>query len=133
MEKKMTYVQALDKALEVVTDKEVATRLTELKASINKRNKSNSHKPTKEQLANGKIKAEILAVLADGKARTVTDFLHDVPLLNGCSNQKASALVKQLLDSGDVKREEIKRKAYFSLVVAEDETEADETDEVTAE
>lgn len=126
MEKKMTYVQAIEKALETVTDKAVKDRLNELVVSLNKRNKSGNRKPTKEQQKNAEIKAEILAVLADKKARTVTDFLHDVPSLVGCSNQKASALIKQLLDSGDVVREEIKRKAYFSLTPSADDETADD-------
>ena len=60
-------------------------------------------------------KAEILAVLADGTARTVTEIMSAVPTLNGASNQKASALVRQLVEEGSVKRELVKRKAYFSL------------------
>lgn len=126
MEKKLTYVQAIEKALETVTDKAVKDRLNELVVSLNKRNKSGNRKPTKEQQRNAEIKAEILAVLADNKARTVTDFLHDVPSLVGCSNQKASALIKQLLDNGDVVREEIKRKAYFSLAPSADDETADD-------
>lgn len=126
MEKKLTYVQAIEKALETVTDKAVRDRLNELVVSLNKRNKSGNRKPTKEQQRNAEIKAEILTILADGKARTVTDFLHDVPSLVGCSNQKASALIKQLLDSGDVIREEIKRKAYFSLTPSADNETADD-------
>lgn len=38
-----------------------------------------------------------------------------VPMLDGASNQKASALVRQLVIDKKVKREIIKRKAYFSL------------------
>ena len=35
----------------------------------------------------------------------------------GLSNQRVSALVRQLKDEGKVTREEIKRKAYFSLTL----------------
>ena len=56
-----------------------------------------------------------IGVLADGTARTVTEIMSAVPTLNGASNQKASALVRQLVEDGAVKRELVKRKAYFSL------------------
>lgn len=114
MEKKMTYVQALDKALAVVTDESVKERLTALRTTIQKRNTADK-KPTKEQKVNAAIKDEILSVLADGTARTVTEIMQAVPSLATASNQKASALVNQLRNEGKVKREEFKRKAYFSL------------------
>lgn len=114
MEKKMTYVQALDKALAVVTDEAVKERLTALRATIQKRNTADK-KPTKEQKANAVIKADILVALADRTARTVTEIMEVVPSLEGASNQKASALVNQLVKEGSLKRTEVKRKAYFSL------------------
>ncbi len=61
------------------------------------------------------IKAEILAVLADGTARTVTEIIAEVPSLGPADNQRASALVRQLVEDGAVKREFFNRKAYFSL------------------
>ena len=111
----MTYSEALSRVLDIETlDYHVRDTLVALKASIDKKN-SADRKPTATQTANENIKAEILAVLADGTARTVTEIMSVVPSLNGASNQKASALVRQLVEEGSVKREQIKRKAYFSL------------------
>lgn len=112
--KKMTYVEALNIAIETVTNAEAVERLTALRDATMKRN-SADRKPTKTQEANEAIKAEILEFLADGTAHTVTEIMEGVASLNGASNQKAASLVRQLKDSGALVREEIKRKAYFKV------------------
>ena len=115
MKNPMTYSDALTNALALEgLNEDTRTTLTALRTSIEKKNTAD-RKPTATQTANGNIKAEILAVLADGTARTVTEIMSAVPTLNGASNQKASALVRQLVEDGAVKRELVKRKAYFSL------------------
>lgn len=113
MEKKMTYAQALEIAIAKV-DGEAKERLEALKASIEKRN-SADRKPTKAQVANEGLKDAILEVLADGKARTITEISADVEALAEASPQKVSALLTQLKKAGLVVREEIKRKAYFGI------------------
>lgn len=111
----MTYADALANVLTLEgLNEDTRTTLTALKTSIEKKN-SADRKPTATQTANTNTKAEILAVLADDTPRTVTEIMSAVPTLNGASNQKASALVRQLVEEGSVKREMIKRKAYFSL------------------
>ena len=112
--KKMTYVEALNFAIEAIDNAEVVERLTALRDATAKRN-SADRKPTKTQEANEGIKADILALLADGEKRTVTEIMSAVPSLAEASNQKAASLVRQLVDSGAVVREEIKRKAYFHV------------------
>ena len=73
-------------------------------------------KPTAQQEANAVIKTAILTTLADGKKRTVTDLLKDVDgLPEDMTNQRMSALVRQMVEAGQVMREEIKRKAYFFI------------------
>ena len=113
MAKKMTYVDALNVAIEL-TEGEVKEKLTALRDATAKRN-SADRKPTKTQTANEGIKAEILELLADGTARTVTEIMAEVPSLADASNQKAASLVRQLKDAGAITREEIKRKAYFKI------------------
>lgn len=86
---------------------------------LDKKNASASSKPTATQTANEAIKAEILAFMGDNEKRTVTEIMKGVPSLNGASNQKATALVRQLADENDpdapMKREVVKGKALFSL------------------
>ena len=73
-------------------------------------------KPTAQQEANAVIKQNVLTVLADGKKRTVSELLKMVPdLPDTMTNQRMSALVRQMVDAGQVVRSEDKRKAYFSL------------------
>ena len=45
---------------------------------------------------------------------TITEMQKANSELAELSNQKISALLKQMTENGSVKREEIKRKAYFS-------------------
>ena len=72
-------------------------------------------KPTATQIANNGIKETILNTLADNKVMTITEMQKANADLADLSNQKISALVRQLIAEGFVKKEEIKRKAYFSL------------------
>lgn len=73
-------------------------------------------KPTAQQEANAVIKQNVLAVLADGKKRTVSELLKMVPdLPDTMTNQRMSALVRQMVDAGQVVRSEDKRKAFFAI------------------
>lgn len=82
---------------------------------LSKKNSADK-KPTAQQEANNTIKTAILEVLADGQKRTVSELLKQVPgLPEDMTNQRMSALVRQLVESGQVVRTEEKRKAYFSI------------------
>ena len=48
---------------------------------------------------------------------TITDLMKKVPECAELSNQRVSALVRQLIDAGKVERIEEKRKAYFRKVL----------------
>ena len=75
-------------------------------------------KPTAQQEANAAIKANIIATMEADRNRvwTVTELLKAVPGCADLTNQRMSALVRQMVDAGQVKRTEDKRKAFFSLV-----------------
>ena len=73
-------------------------------------------KPTAQQEANAVIKQNVLTALADGKKRTVSELLKMVPdLPDTMTNQRMSALVRQMVDAGQVVRSEDKRKAFFAI------------------
>lgn len=81
--------------------------------------KKSSNSMTATQKANEDIKVVILEELARvGKAVTITDFLNASEkvnaLVNG-SNQKTSALMKQLVDTQKVVKVVDKKKSYFSI------------------
>ena len=109
---KMTYAVALDVAINAVADEAVKEKLEALKAQIAKKS-SGERKLTATQKDNIGFKDAILEGLGDGKY-TITDIMKSVDAVNGLSNQRVSALVRQLVADGLLVREEIKRKAYFS-------------------
>lgn len=74
-------------------------------------------KPTAQQTANEAIKSAILAAMVEGAKYTITDLIKNVPECADLTNQRVSALVRQLVDERKVVRSEDKRKAYFSLAV----------------
>jgi len=81
---------------------------------LDKKN-SAEKKPTAQQTANDSIKSAILAKMVEGKKYTITDLIKSVPECADLTNQRVSALIRQLVDKGEVVRTEDKRKAYFSL------------------
>ena len=109
---KMTYAVALDVAINAVADEAVKEKLEALKAQIAKKS-SGERKLTATQKDNIGFKDAILEGLGDGKY-TITDIMKSVDAVNGLSNQRVSALVRQMVGDGLLVREEIKRKAYFS-------------------
>ena len=74
--------------------------------------KNATKKMTKAQVENEEIKATILEAMKPDNFYTVTDIMKMVGLE---SNQKTSALVRQLKEDEKVKRIEDKRKAYFQI------------------
>ena len=103
---KMTYVSALDVAIDTISDEEVCEKLKALKIQLLKRNSGN-RKPSKAQVANEALKSEIVAMLTDRKTAT------EVAEAFGISNQKASALLTALIKANAVVRTVEKGKAYF--------------------
>lgn len=85
--------------------------------------KAQNKKATKTQEQNVGIKATILKVLATIGSGTVTDIQNGNEELSTLSNQKVSALVRQLVDSGEVVRTTDKKKSIFSLAESEVEGE----------
>lgn len=74
-------------------------------------------KPTAQQVANEGLKQTIMDVLTEnGGLMTVTDVQKSCDGLAELSNQRVSALLRQLKDDGKVERVEDKRKAYFKAV-----------------
>lgn len=76
-----------------------------------KRSERKSTKPTKKQEANEALCAVIADLLADGTPRTATDVMKAVDGIE--SAQKASALLKKLVDSGMAEKFADKRITYF--------------------
>lgn len=80
--------------------------------SIRKANPNAVRKPTKTQKENVGIKADILAVLEERGALTATAIGEAL----GISCQKASALLKQMVDNGEVAKAKDGKATMFSAV-----------------
>lgn len=85
--------------------------------------KAQNKKATKTQEQNVGIKATILEVLTTIGSGTVTDIQNGNEELSALSNQKVSALVRQLVESGEVVKTTDKKKSIFSLAESEVEGE----------
>ena len=81
--------------------------------------KSGSKKPTKTQVENETIKVTILEVLGEMGSASATMVATD-PRVN-VSNQKVTALLRQLKEDGKVTRTEDKGKVTFSVVEVTEE------------
>lgn len=104
--KNMTYIIALEVAIETVTDEEVKNKLKALKEQIAKKN-SADRKPTKTQVANEGLKQEIVQFLTERKTAT------EVAEQFNISVNKATALLTALKQDEKVVRVVEKRKAFY--------------------
>lgn len=97
------------------TTEEVVAKLNEMVAQLDK--KTGAEKPlTEQQKQNLGYKADLLTVLADGKARTATELLKEVPTFpEDMSNQRVSQLLRQLVLDGKIERETVKGKTLFRI------------------
>ena len=86
--------------------------------SVRKASPNAVRKPTKTQKENVGIKADILAVLEEKGALTATAVGNELAI----SCQKASALLKQMVDNGEVVKAKDGKVTVFSAVT-EDEAE----------
>ncbi len=76
--------------------------------------KAGNKKPTKTQEENVAIKDEILSVLSEVGA-TVTEIQSKSEVLGGLSNQRVSALLRQMIADNLVVKTVDKKKSYFAL------------------
>ena len=78
--------------------------------------KSGKSGMTKTQKENVEVMEQIKIALDEiGKPVTISELMATSAVMNGYSNQKLSALIRQLVKAGEVIRTEEKKKAYFSL------------------
>lgn len=118
-EKKMTkrdYFNGLLKMSEVKANPDMVKFIEHELELLAKKN-SSEKKPTAVQMVNEGIKSEILEHLIAEPDRlfSISEMQKAFPCCAELSNQRVSALVRQLIADGKVERLEEKRKAYFRL------------------
>ena len=116
MAKKMTIVEQynaiISKVEGILTDAEIAF-LKERAEMHSKKNASRGMTAT--QKANLEILDTIREILAEkDEAVTISDLIKEEPL-NTYTNQKISALMKKLVDGGEVEKTSIKKVSYFRI------------------
>lgn len=112
---KMTNVKALTYVLAncELTD-EVREKVEKMKAQFEKKN-SSEKKPTAQQVANMAIQTAILEGMEPNRLYTITELIKNIPACNDLTNQRVSAIVRNMLGIS-IERVEDKRKAYFRKI-----------------
>lgn len=120
MTKKITYVEAISKAIEGDLSPEVVEKLEALKASIAKRSGA-ERKPTARQNENAVVRERLVEFIeghfeegSDGF--TVSDLLKSCDAVKDKSNQYASAILRQAVQAGEISKGSVKRRTYFAPV-----------------
>lgn len=112
--KREMYAQILAKYPLTEDERKFVEHEVELLAKKNASNGAKTLTPT--QKANEEIKTAIVEyITAEGGEYTITDIIKNVEACGDMTNQKVSALVRQLVDALVLVRTEKKGKAYFSL------------------
>ena len=120
--KKLTKKVALSYAVATLTDSEFQTefsrdeivaKLTEMIDGLDKKS-AGEKKLTEQQVANLGFKDDILTFLADGQKRTATEILKGIESFpDGMTNQRVSALLRQLWLDGKIQKDTVKGKTLF--------------------
>ena len=107
---KMTYVDAINFALNGEINEEVREKLEALKGQLAKRNSGN-RKPSKTQRENESLKENIFAYVSENGAKRA----NEVAIYFGISGQKASALLNALVKDVWLEKFAEKRATYFRV------------------
>ena len=115
---KLTKAQkfAMLRAIPAVADNAMLVEFIDHEVELLSKKNSAEKKPTAQQVANAGIVTAIIEGMEPNRLYTVTEVIKSIPACADLTNQRVSALLRQLVEGGKVKRTEDKRKAYFSLV-----------------
>ena len=111
---KMDKFAMLAKIAEVEANPVLAEFVAHEMELLAKKN-SGERKPTANQVANEGLKTAIVEGMEPKRLYTVSELMKVIPELADSTNQKVTALLRQLVLEGVVVRTEDKRKAYFNL------------------
>ena len=114
--KKMTKHEMFAQILSHTNDESERDFILHEMELLDKKNSAKATKLTPAQEVNEGIKSAIVDYLADcSEPMTISQMIKDIPQCSGLTNQKVSALVRQLTVAMTVKRAEVKGVAYFSI------------------
>ena len=72
-------------------------------------------KPTAQQVANEGVKQAIIEGMEPNRLYTVTEIIKEIPACADMTNQRVSAILRQMIGTS-IERVEEKRKAYFRVM-----------------
>ena len=107
---------ALLKIEEVASNEQLVEFINHELELLDKKSASHTTAKTANQKANEEIKKTIISELVRLGKSTISDIQKNSEELAEYSNQKLSALVKQLVDNGEVTKTVDKKKSYFEVV-----------------
>ena len=123
MEKKITKKEMFLQVIALAQGEEISVSLDEIMEFarheidlLNKKASSKSKKEKANDAENVRLSELILEVLLDSeKALTISEIMAKNDDLGALSNQKVSALMKKLVDGGQVVKSVNKGRSYFSV------------------
>ena len=115
---KLTKAQkfAMLRAIPAVAENAMLVEFIDHEVELLSKKNSAEKKPTAQQVANAGIVTTIIEGMEPNRLYTVTEVIKSIPACADLTNQRVSALLRQLVEAGKVKRTEDKRKAYFQVV-----------------
>ena len=123
MEKQITKAQALEMALEQIKEpQELVEKLQAMLAQQKKqdgakRNKKGASKVAKEKAQNMELVRKLFIEMEEPKALTLDEIKKAIHSFNDFTPQKTSAIMKALVDSGEMERTTKDKKVAFSPVI----------------
>ena len=115
--KKMTKKDyfAMLKAIPEVAKNPALVEFIDHEVELLEKKNSADRKPTPQQVANQTLQAAIYEGMERGKLYTITDLIKTIPACADMTNQRVSAVVRQMIGT-QIERVEEKRKAYFKRI-----------------
>lgn len=117
MSKKLTQKEILELMLkeDVIANSPTYREYCEKALERLEKKSAGAKKPTATQLANIALKEDIVGTMEKNRLYTITELIKEIPCCADLTNQKVSALMKQLIDVGAVVKTVDKGKSLFSL------------------
>lgn len=112
--KKMTKREMFEQIKSHLTDP-VEVAFVEHELELLAKKNSGDKKPTAQQVANDGIKTAIAEGMTANRLYTVTELIKEIPECAELTNQRVSALLRQMIADGMVVKTVDKRKSYFQL------------------
>lgn len=121
--KQITKAQALEMALGQITEPQELVEKLQLmleqqkKQDSAKRNRKGTSKVAKEKAQNMELVRELFIGMEEPKALTLDEIKKAIPSFNDFTPQKTSAIMKALVDSGEMERTTKDKKVAFAPVI----------------